>query len=109
MPINQSGKRHRVPWRVKRDDPGYPVTVPVYMAYCSIAASLRDWNRSDIKAIVTLLADEDFYFPVFAEAARYFAAQIWKPLQFHQTNCWFPCGTEPVFPPRSEPPLSMVF
>ena len=19
--------------------------------------------------------------------------------------CWFPCGTEPVFPPRSEPPL----
>ncbi|MFP3544361.1 hypothetical protein SB748_12860 [Rhizobium sp. SIMBA_035] len=24
-------------------------------------------------------------------------------------HCWFPCGTEPVFPPRSEPPLSMVF
>ncbi|WP_322884485.1 DEAD/DEAH box helicase (plasmid) [Sinorhizobium medicae] len=24
-------------------------------------------------------------------------------------NCWFPRGTEPVFPPRSEPPLSMVF
>ena len=24
-------------------------------------------------------------------------------------ECWFPCGTEPVFPPRSEPPLSMVF
>ena len=23
--------------------------------------------------------------------------------------CWFPRGTEPVFPPRSEPPLSMVF
>lgn len=25
------------------------------------------------------------------------------------TRCWFPRGTEPVFPPRSEPPLSMVF
>ena len=25
------------------------------------------------------------------------------------TGCWFPRGTEPVFPPRSEPPLSMVF
>jgi len=24
-------------------------------------------------------------------------------------GCWFPRGTEPVFPPRSEPPLSMVF
>jgi integrase len=24
-------------------------------------------------------------------------------------KCWFPRGTEPVFPPRSEPPLSMVF
>ncbi|TAV00350.1 hypothetical protein ELI39_31120 (plasmid) [Rhizobium ruizarguesonis] len=25
------------------------------------------------------------------------------------SSCWFPRGTEPVFPPRSEPPLSMVF
>jgi len=24
-------------------------------------------------------------------------------------DCWFPRRTEPVFPPRSEPPLSMVF
>jgi hypothetical protein len=24
-------------------------------------------------------------------------------------GCWFPRRTEPVFPPRSEPPLSMVF
>jgi hypothetical protein len=24
-------------------------------------------------------------------------------------GCWFSCGTEPVFPPRSEPPLSIVF
>ena len=24
-------------------------------------------------------------------------------------RCWFPRGTEPVFPPRSEPLLSMVF
>ena len=23
--------------------------------------------------------------------------------------CWFSRGTEPVFPPRNEPPLSMVF
>ncbi|WP_320203509.1 hypothetical protein [Agrobacterium rosae] len=30
--------------------------------------------------------------------------KIQKSLQ----GCWFPCGTEPVFPPRSEPPLTMV-
>jgi transcriptional regulator with XRE-family HTH domain len=24
-------------------------------------------------------------------------------------GCWFSRGTEPVFPPRSEPPLNMVF
>ncbi len=28
---------------------------------------------------------------------------------FGAVACWFPRGTEPVFPPRSEPPLSMVF
>ena len=30
---------------------------------------------------------------------------FWKDV----LKCWFPRGTEPVFPPRSEPPLSMVF
>ena len=29
--------------------------------------------------------------------------------QLSRVGCWFPRGTEPVFPPRSEPPLSMVF
>jgi hypothetical protein len=27
----------------------------------------------------------------------------------YSIRCWFPRGIEPVFPPRSEPPLSMVF
>ena len=30
-------------------------------------------------------------------------------LKKSKEKCWFPRGTEPVFPPRSEPPLSMVF
>ncbi|WP_145925935.1 helix-turn-helix domain-containing protein [Shinella sp. HZN7] len=36
----------------------------------------------------------------------------WNPphrVSYQGTNCWFPRRTEPVFPPRSEPPLSMVF
>ena len=34
-----------------------------------------------------------------------------KPLAkaLKRSDCWFPRGSEPVFPPRSEPPLSMVF
>ncbi|MCF1485669.1 hypothetical protein FS800_26645, partial [Agrobacterium vitis] len=31
------------------------------------------------------------------------------PIVAWASDCWFPRGTEPVFPPRSEPPLSMVF
>jgi len=31
------------------------------------------------------------------------------PLNAGFHDCWFSRGTEPVFPPRSEPPLSMVF
>nr|WP_281393634.1 MULTISPECIES: transglutaminase N-terminal domain-containing protein [Rhizobium] len=30
-------------------------------------------------------------------------------LRPREGRCWFSRGTEPVFPPRSEPPLSMVF
>ncbi len=39
-----------------------------------------------------------------------FTGVVAKRLTLVETiTCWFPCGTEPVFPPRSEPPLSMVF
>ncbi|MCZ7935083.1 hypothetical protein O9X90_22405 [Agrobacterium leguminum] len=42
---------------------------------------------------------------------RGFAAKAGaQPIAIYLTpDCWFPRGTEPVFPPRSEPPLSMVF
>ncbi len=32
-----------------------------------------------------------------------------RELQEKWSGCWFSRGTEPVFPPKSEPPLSMVF
>lgn len=82
MPIKQSGKRLRVPWG-KLDESGLPITLPVYMAYCAVAGSLRSWNRIGTKTIVTLVTSDDFYFPVFAEAARLFASQIWHPQRFH--------------------------
>ncbi|WP_457661754.1 hypothetical protein [Sinorhizobium medicae] len=41
----------------------------------------------------------------FRKAVQQFKADLPAVLD----ACWFPRGTEPVFPPRSEPPLSMVF
>jgi ATP-dependent Lon protease len=37
------------------------------------------------------------------------STSIEQKQQLLETSCWFPRGSEPVFPPRSEPPLSMVF
>ncbi|MBB3394210.1 AAA family ATPase [Rhizobium sp. BK060] len=83
MPIKQSGKRLRVPWRLKLDENDLPVTLPVFMAYCAVAGALRPWNRLGTKSIVTLVTTDDFYYPVFAEAARFFASQIWQSQRFH--------------------------
>ncbi|TBE93137.1 AAA family ATPase [Rhizobium leguminosarum] len=83
MPIKQSGKRLRVPWRKKLDENGLPLTLPTYMAYCAVAGALRPWNRLGAKTIVTLVTTDDFYFPLFAEAARYFSSQIWHPQRYH--------------------------
>ncbi|MEH0292506.1 AAA family ATPase [Agrobacterium sp. CCNWLW71] len=77
MPKDHSGKRTRVPWRpttVSRTS----VTVPVYMAYCSIAAALRPWNEVERKAILTLVFNDDYYRPIYSQAAQVFAREIWK-------------------------------
>ncbi|AJC79815.1 ATP-dependent peptidase M41 family protein [Rhizobium etli bv. phaseoli str. IE4803] len=79
----QSGKRLRVPWRKKLDENDLPITLPVFMAYCAVAGSLRSWNRLGTKTIVTLVTGDDFYYPLFAEAARFFASQIWDGQRFH--------------------------
>ncbi|MDQ0321138.1 hypothetical protein QO002_003276 [Pararhizobium capsulatum DSM 1112] len=85
MPKNRFGKQSRVPWRMVRNGQAEALTLPAFMAYCAVADALRSWNRIDTKAILTLVANEDFYFPIFAEAARHFASQIWKTTVF-QSN-----------------------
>ncbi|MCV9960340.1 AAA family ATPase [Pararhizobium sp. BT-229] len=82
MPKTRSGKQSRVPWRIVRDGIGAALTLPAFMAYCAVADALRSWNRTGAKAIVTLVANEDFYFPIHAEAAHYFASKIWKTAEF---------------------------
>ncbi|MFK3849286.1 AAA family ATPase [Agrobacterium pusense] len=77
MPKDHSGKRTRVPWRSTTGS-RTSVTLPVYMAYCSIAAALRPWNKVERKAIVTLVFNDDYYRPVYSQAAQVFAREIWK-------------------------------
>lgn len=83
MPIKKSGKRLRVPWHKNMGENDLPITLPVYMAYCTVAGALRSFNRAGTKTIVTLVTTDDFYYPLFAEAARFFASQIWDGQRFH--------------------------
>jgi len=82
MPTKRSGKRTRVPWDTDAQVRDATVTLPVFMAYCAVAASLRVWNEPNTKFIVTLRARTDFYHPVYAEAVEVFAAGIWKCQEF---------------------------
>lgn len=82
MPSTRSGKRTRVPWMLETQVCNSIVTLPVFMAYCSVAASLRAWNRPHSNFIVTLRARADFYHPVYAEAVEAFAAGIWERREF---------------------------
>ncbi|MBB3545473.1 AAA family ATPase [Rhizobium sp. BK399] len=77
MPNHASGKRSRVPWNTSARDWRY-VTVPVYMAYCAVAAALRPWNGIERKFIATLVFKDDYYQPVYSQAAQVFAREIWK-------------------------------
>lgn len=78
MPNYASGKQSRVPWR----KPDRIVTLPVFMAYCAIAAALRPWNAVDRKTIITLVFKDDYYRPVYSHAAQVFGRQIWTRLDY---------------------------
>ncbi|MGV2109411.1 helix-turn-helix transcriptional regulator, partial [Agrobacterium vitis] len=61
----------------------------------------QTFDRLEIEAITVGLGEvRQMGDPDLARAAESVLAKV---------ACWFPRGTEPVFPPRSEPPLSMVF
>ncbi|MGO7904199.1 AAA family ATPase [Rhizobium leguminosarum] len=62
------------------------VTLPVYMAYCAIAGALRPWNREGSRAIVTLEVQDDYYTPLYTQAARVFAAGIWRPNEWEDSH-----------------------
>ncbi|TBY04256.1 AAA family ATPase [Rhizobium laguerreae] len=81
MPKVHSGKRSRVPWKSTRVG-STNVTLPVFMAYCAIAAALRPWNNTERKTIITLVFKDDYYRPVYSHAAQVFGREIWNRLDY---------------------------
>lgn len=66
-----SRKSYRVPWTEPSE-----ITIPIYMAYCAIAAALRAWNRDGASFNVVLCPHEDYDFDVFQTAARIFVGRL---------------------------------
>lgn len=63
---DQFRKSRCVPWSSSTPD----VTLPVYMAYCGIAAALRPWTRPDVSFNVIVCPLEDYDLGVFQTAGR---------------------------------------
>jgi len=72
----RSDKRSRCPWKLAKPNDDRRVSLPVFLAYCSIAAALRSHNRKNSKFIAILQIEDDCYFPVFEEAAEAFLAAL---------------------------------
>jgi SpoVK/Ycf46/Vps4 family AAA+-type ATPase len=76
MPNDVWGRWPRTLWRRTLPDGGL-LTVPVFMAYCGIAAALRPWARTSEKAILTLDVTGDYCREVHIAAAEAFVSGIW--------------------------------
>ncbi|MGD9476794.1 AAA family ATPase [Shinella sp. G-2] len=74
--IQRSSKQKRVPWKISLPEDGTFITLPVFMAFCGIAAALRSWNRPAAKFKVILSLSEDACLSVYSSAARVFLRAI---------------------------------
>ncbi len=69
-------KRCRVPWRPFPSDQ-VKVTVPIFVAFCAIAAALRTWNRTagPVVALLRIDGDEELA-QVYSDAADVFLSSF---------------------------------
>jgi hypothetical protein len=73
----RSDKRSRCPWKLSNPNDDPYVTLPVFLAYCGIAAALRRWNRKNSKFIAILQVQRDCYLPIYSRAAEVFLMGLW--------------------------------
>lgn len=74
--VSVGGVKSRVPWKIERTGYGNVITLPVFVAYCAIAAALRPWNRRGAKFKAIVCLSEDASLSVYSAAARVFLGGI---------------------------------
>ncbi|CVI61362.1 Cell division protein FtsH (modular protein) [Agrobacterium salinitolerans str. Hayward 0363] len=79
----RSDKRFRCPWKLSRPNDDPYVTLPVYLAYCGIAAALRSRNRKNSKFIAILQIQGDSYLPIYSQAAEVFLMGLWEERDYN--------------------------
>lgn len=84
----RSNKRFRCPWKLSKPNDDPYVTLPVYLAYCGIAAALRLRNRKNSK-FIAILQVQDCYLPVYSQAAEVFLMGLWEERDYNPCiNVW---------------------
>ncbi len=79
----RTDKRFRCPWKLSKPNDDPYVTLPVYLAYCGIAAALRLRNRKNSKFIAILQVQDDCYLPVYSQAAEVFLMGLWEERDYN--------------------------
>lgn len=69
-------KRKRVPWRSHHIAGEVFVTLPVYLAYCGVAAALRAYNRPDASFRAILVVESEEAMDCYLRAARVFLGRL---------------------------------
>lgn len=70
------GVKPRVPWKAVEPADSTIMTIPVFIAWCGLAAALRPWNRTGAKFIVTVCLPNDFSPDAYVRAARIFLDRV---------------------------------
>lgn len=79
----RSDKRSRCPWKLSKANDDPYVTLPVFLAYCGVAAALRRWNRKNAKFIAILQVQHDCYLPIYSQAAEVFLMGLWDERDYN--------------------------
>ncbi|MES5100017.1 AAA family ATPase [Agrobacterium sp. BA1120] len=72
---NRTGKPS-VPWKLYEPTTEAALTVPVFMAFCGLAAALRPWNRIGSKFIAIVCVPDDDSLQIYKRAARIFLDRV---------------------------------